>query len=164
MKISFANEHSTKNTSRNGLEEFIAVGYDDGSTATIRADKDILEVVQSLKNIIDADSNDENEVNKAAPAATSFKMRHHLGRVYIEEVDLTILAPHDAAAVVSRETEGGNGSRVTIQAVDVRSRGQRAHVHRVVSAGEQQEGRVPRDIHVGDGRAQVYGVEQAEVL
>ncbi|GFW63811.1 hypothetical protein TNCV_3744161 [Trichonephila clavipes] len=39
------------------------------------ADKGILEFVQSLKNIFDADSDDENEMNKAAPVPTSSEMR-----------------------------------------------------------------------------------------
>ncbi|GFV53653.1 hypothetical protein TNCV_1042601 [Trichonephila clavipes] len=37
---------------------------------------DILELVQSSKNIIDADSDSENEMNNAAPAPTSFEMRN----------------------------------------------------------------------------------------
>uniref|UniRef100_A0A8C4SC05 HTH CENPB-type domain-containing protein n=1 Tax=Erpetoichthys calabaricus TaxID=27687 RepID=A0A8C4SC05_ERPCA len=38
--------------------------------------KDILEFVQSSKNIIDADSDDENEMNNAAPVPTSSEMRN----------------------------------------------------------------------------------------
>ncbi|KFM70311.1 hypothetical protein X975_18700, partial [Stegodyphus mimosarum] len=40
------------------------------------ADKDILEFVQSSKNIIDADSNDENEMNNAGPVPTSSEMKN----------------------------------------------------------------------------------------
>ncbi|GFY30601.1 hypothetical protein TNCV_3117631 [Trichonephila clavipes] len=40
------------------------------------ADKDILEFVQNSKNIIDADSDDENEMINAAPVPTSFEMRN----------------------------------------------------------------------------------------
>ncbi|GFW15047.1 uncharacterized protein TNCV_983391 [Trichonephila clavipes] len=39
-------------------------------------DKDILECVQSSKNIIDADSDDDNEMNPAAPVPTSSEMRN----------------------------------------------------------------------------------------
>ncbi|GFT87791.1 hypothetical protein TNCV_799071 [Trichonephila clavipes] len=39
------------------------------------ADKDILEFVQSSKNIIDTDSDDESEKNNAAPVPTSSEMR-----------------------------------------------------------------------------------------
>ncbi|GFX48989.1 uncharacterized protein TNCV_2797801 [Trichonephila clavipes] len=48
-------------------EEFIAVGDDNVCTAPIMADKDILEFLQSSKNIIDPDSDNENEMNNAAP-------------------------------------------------------------------------------------------------
>ncbi|GFV57484.1 hypothetical protein TNCV_3266601 [Trichonephila clavipes] len=45
--------------------EFVAV--DNDNVCTIMADKDILRFVQSSKNIIDADSDDENEMNNTAP-------------------------------------------------------------------------------------------------
>ncbi|GFV33226.1 hypothetical protein TNCV_4635151 [Trichonephila clavipes] len=57
------------------LEEFIAVDDDNICTSPILADKDILEFVESSKNIIDADSNDENKINIAASISTSSKMR-----------------------------------------------------------------------------------------
>uniref|UniRef100_A0A8C4RRF5 Tigger transposable element-derived protein 4 n=1 Tax=Erpetoichthys calabaricus TaxID=27687 RepID=A0A8C4RRF5_ERPCA len=57
-------------------EEFVAVDDDNVCTAPIMADKDILEFVQSSKNIIDADSDDENEMNNAAPVPTSSEMRN----------------------------------------------------------------------------------------
>ncbi|GFW49263.1 hypothetical protein TNCV_3057731 [Trichonephila clavipes] len=57
-------------------EEFVAVDYDNVCTAPIMADKDILEFVQSSKNIIDEDSDDENEMNNAIPVPTSSKMRN----------------------------------------------------------------------------------------
>ncbi|GFX05545.1 hypothetical protein TNCV_3434491 [Trichonephila clavipes] len=44
--------------------------------APIMADKDILEFVQSSKNIIDTDSDDENETNNAAPVLTSSEIRN----------------------------------------------------------------------------------------
>ncbi|GFU75773.1 hypothetical protein TNCV_1652331 [Trichonephila clavipes] len=40
------------------------------------ADKDILKFVQSLKNITDADSDDENEMNNAALVPISSEMRN----------------------------------------------------------------------------------------
>ncbi|GFT13594.1 hypothetical protein TNCV_3830681 [Trichonephila clavipes] len=50
-------------------EEFLAVDDDNVCTAPIMAD--ILEFVESSKNIIDADSDDENEMNSAASIPTS---------------------------------------------------------------------------------------------
>ncbi|GFY03379.1 SCAN domain-containing protein 3 [Trichonephila clavipes] len=52
-------------------EEFAAVDDDNVCTASITAGKDILEFVQRSKNIIGADSDDENKMNKVAPAPTS---------------------------------------------------------------------------------------------
>ncbi|GFV92355.1 hypothetical protein TNCV_3949651 [Trichonephila clavipes] len=49
------------------LEEFVAVDNDNVCTTPIMMDKSILELVQSSKNIIDADSDDESEMNIAAP-------------------------------------------------------------------------------------------------
>ncbi|GFS65953.1 hypothetical protein TNCV_2509991 [Trichonephila clavipes] len=40
------------------------------------ADKDILELIQSSKNKIAADSDNENETNTAAPVPTQFEMRN----------------------------------------------------------------------------------------
>ncbi|GFW40193.1 hypothetical protein TNCV_5118761 [Trichonephila clavipes] len=48
-------------------EEFDTVDDDNVCTAPIMTDKDILDIIQSSKNIIDADSDDENEMNNAAP-------------------------------------------------------------------------------------------------
>ncbi|GFU57713.1 hypothetical protein TNCV_3638651 [Trichonephila clavipes] len=45
-------------------------------TALNMTDKDILEFVQSSKNIIDADPDDENEMNNAAPVPKSSEMRN----------------------------------------------------------------------------------------
>ncbi|GFT72928.1 hypothetical protein TNCV_1976491 [Trichonephila clavipes] len=45
-------------------------------TAPIMADQDILEFVQSSKNIIDADSGDQNEMNNSAPVPSSSDMRN----------------------------------------------------------------------------------------
>ncbi|GFT93388.1 hypothetical protein TNCV_337531 [Trichonephila clavipes] len=52
-------------------EKFIPVDDDNECRAPIMADKDISESVQNSKNIIDADSDDENEMNNAAPVPTS---------------------------------------------------------------------------------------------
>ncbi|GFU59967.1 hypothetical protein TNCV_667561 [Trichonephila clavipes] len=49
------------------LEEFVAVDDDNVCTEANKADKDILEFVQIWKNFINADSDDENEKNNAAP-------------------------------------------------------------------------------------------------
>ncbi|GFS70565.1 hypothetical protein TNCV_1490291 [Trichonephila clavipes] len=49
--------------SDNHKEEFVAVNDDSVGTAKILTDKSILEFFQSSKNIIDADSDDENETN-----------------------------------------------------------------------------------------------------
>ncbi|GFW80667.1 hypothetical protein TNCV_3235191 [Trichonephila clavipes] len=43
-------------------EDFIAVDDDNVRTSPIMADKDILKFVQCCKSIIDADSDDENEM------------------------------------------------------------------------------------------------------
>ncbi|GFU70353.1 SCAN domain-containing protein 3 [Trichonephila clavipes] len=55
-------------------EEFVTVDDANVCTALIMA-KDVLEFVQSSKNIIDADSDEENEMNNAAPDPTSSEMR-----------------------------------------------------------------------------------------
>ncbi|GFS64732.1 hypothetical protein TNCV_4685161 [Trichonephila clavipes] len=56
-------------------EEFVAVDDDNVWTVPIMADKDILEcVVQSSKNITDADSGSKNEMNYAASVPTSSEM------------------------------------------------------------------------------------------
>ncbi|GFY07163.1 hypothetical protein TNCV_277101 [Trichonephila clavipes] len=47
-------------------EELCSVDYN-VSTAPIMTDKDILEFFQSTKNIIEADSDEENEMNYTAP-------------------------------------------------------------------------------------------------
>ncbi|GFW90381.1 hypothetical protein TNCV_3509291 [Trichonephila clavipes] len=83
-KISSGNEQSTEYTSQSlrsfcifdcptaSSEEFLAVHEDIMYyTAPMMADKDICEFVQSSKNIIDADSDDENEINNADPLFTS---------------------------------------------------------------------------------------------
>ncbi|GFV77046.1 hypothetical protein TNCV_691141 [Trichonephila clavipes] len=57
-------------------EEFVAVEDDNMRTASIIVDKDIVEFVQSQKIIIVADSDNENEMNKAAHAPTSSEMRN----------------------------------------------------------------------------------------
>ncbi|GFW14261.1 hypothetical protein TNCV_3548501 [Trichonephila clavipes] len=70
-------------------DEFIAVDDDNVCSAPIMTDKDILEFVQSSKNI-DEDSDDPNEMKNAAPVPTSSEMRNimrtpvcdHLDRAY----------------------------------------------------------------------------------
>ncbi|GFT21221.1 hypothetical protein TNCV_2582821 [Trichonephila clavipes] len=50
-------------------------GYDDNvCTVTIAVDTDILEFVLSSKNTLDANSNDENEMNNAPPVPKSSEM------------------------------------------------------------------------------------------
>ncbi|GFV83169.1 hypothetical protein TNCV_1898961 [Trichonephila clavipes] len=56
--------------------EFIAVKDDSACTGPIVADKDIFEFVQSSKNIIDVDSDRENDANNADPVPTSSGMRN----------------------------------------------------------------------------------------
>ncbi|GFW27656.1 hypothetical protein TNCV_765381 [Trichonephila clavipes] len=58
------------------LEEIVAVDDDNVCTAPIMEDKGILKLVQSSKNIIDADSNDENETNDTANVPTSTELRN----------------------------------------------------------------------------------------
>ncbi|GFW82669.1 hypothetical protein TNCV_3492411 [Trichonephila clavipes] len=58
------------------LKEFFAIDADNACTAPIMAGKNILEFAQSSKNIIEADSDDEKETNKAVPLSTSPEMRN----------------------------------------------------------------------------------------
>ncbi|GFV18394.1 SCAN domain-containing protein 3 [Trichonephila clavipes] len=57
-------------------EEFVAVNDDNVYTTPIMADKNILEFVQSSKNIIDVYFEDENEMNNAVLTPTSSEMRN----------------------------------------------------------------------------------------
>ncbi|GFV03889.1 SCAN domain-containing protein 3 [Trichonephila clavipes] len=68
-------------------EKFVAVDDDNVCTAPIMADKDILEFVQSSKNIIEANSEDGNEMNNAVHVPTSFEMRNIMKsiRSYLDE-------------------------------------------------------------------------------
>ncbi|GFW63871.1 hypothetical protein TNCV_3744751 [Trichonephila clavipes] len=70
------NKQNTENTSHGGSpsEEFVAIDDDNVCETPIVTDKDILEFVQSSKNIIDVESDDENKMNNASPV-TSSKMR-----------------------------------------------------------------------------------------
>ncbi|GFU19138.1 SCAN domain-containing protein 3 [Trichonephila clavipes] len=52
-------------------EKFVAVDDDNECTTLIMVEKDILEFVQCSKTTVDADSNDENEMNDAALVPTS---------------------------------------------------------------------------------------------
>ncbi|GFX15314.1 HTH_Tnp_Tc3_2 domain-containing protein [Trichonephila clavipes] len=63
------------------LEEVVAVDDDNLCKAPIRVDKDILEFVQGSTNIIDADSDDENKMNNAAPVPTSSEMKNIMKRM-----------------------------------------------------------------------------------
>ncbi|GFY35204.1 SCAN domain-containing protein 3 [Trichonephila clavipes] len=59
-------------------KKFVAVDDDNLHTALIITDKDISEFVQSSKNVIDADSEGENEMNSAALVPTSIRdVEHH---------------------------------------------------------------------------------------
>ncbi|GFU04348.1 hypothetical protein TNCV_864451 [Trichonephila clavipes] len=68
-------------------EGFHAIDVDNAYTALIVADKDILEVLQSLKNIIKADSVDENKMTTADPVPTSSEMRNVMKSIptYLDE-------------------------------------------------------------------------------
>ncbi|GFU57154.1 hypothetical protein TNCV_1780141 [Trichonephila clavipes] len=57
-------------------EEFLSVDDDNACTAQIMAHKDIFEFVHGSKSIIDADFEDENEINNAVPVPTSSEMRN----------------------------------------------------------------------------------------
>ncbi|GFX05089.1 hypothetical protein TNCV_1423281 [Trichonephila clavipes] len=57
-------------------EEFLTGKNYNVCTALIMKDKNILVFVQSSKYILDADSNDEIKINKAASVATSSEMRN----------------------------------------------------------------------------------------
>ncbi|GFW28923.1 hypothetical protein TNCV_202461 [Trichonephila clavipes] len=57
-------------------EEFAAVDDDNAPTASIIADNDIWECVQNSKNITAEDSEDENEMNNAAPVPISPELRN----------------------------------------------------------------------------------------
>ncbi|GFV34968.1 hypothetical protein TNCV_2097961 [Trichonephila clavipes] len=57
-------------------EEFVAVEGVNVCRASVMANKEILEFVKSSKNIIDANSNAENEMNNTAPVPTSFEMKN----------------------------------------------------------------------------------------
>ncbi|GFU59726.1 hypothetical protein TNCV_3186821 [Trichonephila clavipes] len=59
-------------------EEFVEVEDGNLCTAPIMANKDILEFVQTSKNIIEADYDVENEMNNEAPRSvfTSSEMRN----------------------------------------------------------------------------------------
>ncbi|GFW18943.1 hypothetical protein TNCV_5133951 [Trichonephila clavipes] len=53
-------------------EEFVAVDDDNVCTILYMTDKDILEFVQSSKNIADADSDDENGIKDVVPVMTAY--------------------------------------------------------------------------------------------
>ncbi|GFY26536.1 hypothetical protein TNCV_2878661 [Trichonephila clavipes] len=57
-------------------EAFVAVHGDNVCTSPIRTHKDVLECVQSSKNIIDTDSDGENGMNSASLVQRSSEMRN----------------------------------------------------------------------------------------
>ncbi|GFW30173.1 hypothetical protein TNCV_1054841 [Trichonephila clavipes] len=57
-------------------EEFVEVDDANVCTAPVMTDKHILEFVQSAKNIFDADSYSEKEINNAVPVPTPWEMRN----------------------------------------------------------------------------------------
>ncbi|GFU59902.1 hypothetical protein TNCV_4726621 [Trichonephila clavipes] len=70
-------EQNTGNISHAGeiQDGYCIIGRNDNvCTALIMADKDILEFVHSSKNIIDADLDDQNDTNNAAPGSSSSEM------------------------------------------------------------------------------------------
>ncbi|GFV89625.1 transposable element Tcb1 transposase [Trichonephila clavipes] len=68
-------EYTNNTDSSSG--EFVAIYDNNVYTSPIIADKDILKFVPISRNIDDADSDDENEMNNAAPNPTSSEMREH---------------------------------------------------------------------------------------
>ncbi|GFU09673.1 hypothetical protein TNCV_5027181 [Trichonephila clavipes] len=68
------------------FKEFVGIGDDNVRTLSIMADKDSLEFVQSSKNIIDADYDDEHEMHNVGPVPTSSKMRN-ITRSYLDTQD-----------------------------------------------------------------------------
>ncbi|GFU55705.1 hypothetical protein TNCV_1650061 [Trichonephila clavipes] len=65
----------TRDTQVYDPEEFVVIDDENVCTAMITIDKDILEFVKISTNVIDADSNDKNEMNNAAPDPMSSEMR-----------------------------------------------------------------------------------------
>ncbi|GFU30195.1 uncharacterized protein TNCV_3625291 [Trichonephila clavipes] len=57
------------------LENSVVIDDDNVCTAPITPDKNVLEFVQSSKNIIEGDSDDENEMNNGTPFPMSSEMR-----------------------------------------------------------------------------------------
>ncbi|GFW59388.1 hypothetical protein TNCV_2911331 [Trichonephila clavipes] len=72
------NEQNTENTRCPTVssEEFISVDDDNVCTASIMADKDILDFVHCPKNIIDVVIADENEMDNGVHVPTLSKMRN----------------------------------------------------------------------------------------
>ncbi|GFU85377.1 hypothetical protein TNCV_2386811 [Trichonephila clavipes] len=64
--------------------ELAAVNDDDVCITPSVANKVILEFVKSSKNIIDSDSDDENEMNNAAPVPSTSEMRN----IAVKEYDV----------------------------------------------------------------------------
>ncbi|GFV48952.1 hypothetical protein TNCV_1093521 [Trichonephila clavipes] len=53
-------------------EEFLAIDDDNVRTTQIMAEEDILEFVQSSKNVFNADSDGDNEINDAVPVMIAY--------------------------------------------------------------------------------------------
>ncbi|GFT38713.1 hypothetical protein TNCV_1499001 [Trichonephila clavipes] len=58
-------------------EVFVAADDDNKCTGPIIADNEILEFIQSSKNITDANSDDGNEMNNAAPCSDIIRNEEH---------------------------------------------------------------------------------------
>ncbi|GFV52909.1 hypothetical protein TNCV_2875771 [Trichonephila clavipes] len=72
--------------------------------------KDILEFVQSSKNIIDANSDNENEMNNSAPVPMSSKMRN----IMKKEMDLVPKMPAFMNKQAQLSIEDANETRLVI--------------------------------------------------
>ncbi|GFW98986.1 hypothetical protein TNCV_1782051 [Trichonephila clavipes] len=107
----YGNERSTES---NGLdllnpptessEEFVTVNDDTARKVPVMAHKGILEFVRNSKNIINADSEDENEMNNAASVFTLSKMRNFMKNVpsYLDADFNAAFTPRLSASNVKR--------------------------------------------------------------
>ncbi|GFT79759.1 hypothetical protein TNCV_3961251 [Trichonephila clavipes] len=64
-------------------EWFVAIVDDTVRTDSIMTDNNILEFVQSSKNTIDTEFDEDNETNNAAPISKSFEMRNIMKKMHI---------------------------------------------------------------------------------
>ncbi|GFX22610.1 hypothetical protein TNCV_2993451 [Trichonephila clavipes] len=70
-------------------KEFVVAEDDNVCTAPIRTHKDILEFVQSSKNIVDADSGDENKMDNAGYLLTRNEFADHPAKKEVTTQQLT---------------------------------------------------------------------------